>query len=366
MGSGHWEGLRGVAEAEGLDAVALVPGSSFRRLMGRSFHSHERPLAVILPRRGAPVAVVPALEGPDFAALDFPGAVFHWPDETGFADAFAAAARALPPVASIGVEGQVMRVFERDALAAAFPGARIRDAGAAIAALRLRKTAEELACLREAVRVSEAAFAATLPAIRAGMTEAEVASLLLGRLFAAGAEALAFHPIVAAGANSANPHAAARADYRIRPGDALLFDFGAAFRGWNADITRTVFVGHAAPEDRALYETVRAANAAGCAAVRPGIPAEAVHAATGAVLAASPFRDCIRHKTGHGLGLDIHEAPQVMAGSTTRLAPGMVFTVEPGLYREGRLGVRIEDDVAVTETGAELLTTLPRALLTVG
>lgn len=358
--------LGAIMAAHGLDAVALVPGSSFRRIFKADFHQNERPLMVIAPRAGEPVAVVPTLELGSFAVLGFAGAVLDWRDEAGYDAAFAAAGRALGRLRRIGVEGQRMRVFEAQALARAFPGAEIVDAQRPIAALRLRKGADEVVALRAAIAVSERALDATLAAVRVGMSEAEVESRLLRELFAAGAEALAFAPIVAAGDNAARPHAKARADYRIRAGDALLLDFGASAQGYNADITRTVFVGHAGDGDRALYAAVAAANAAGRAAARPGITAGELDDVVQQVLEASPFRALIRHKTGHGLGLDVHEEPYIMRGNPMPLEPGMVLTVEPGLYREGAIGVRIEDDVLITATGAESLTTFPRELRVVG
>jgi Xaa-Pro dipeptidase len=366
MTEDRYAALRAALTRADLDAAVLTPGSTFLALHGRSFHSHERPLAVIVPRQGAPVAVVPHLEAASFAGLGFPGEVFHWRDEEGFRGAFDRAARALSGIRRLGVEGQVMRVFERDALASALGNTELVDAQRLIAGLRLRKSADGVAKLRQAIRISEAALEATLVRVRSGQTEKEIEAMLLGELFAHGAEGLAFHPIVAAGSNSAQPHAQARPDYRVQAGDALLFDFGATVAGWCADITRTVFVGHAGEEDRALYETVLAANRAGCAAARPGLAAGALDDIVLRVLEASPFAGFMRHKTGHGLGLDVHEEPYIMRGNAQVLEAGMVFTVEPGLYRLGRIGVRIEDDVVVTDGGCEVLTTVPGELRVVG
>ena len=167
--------------------------------------------------------------------------------------------------------------------------------------------------------------------------------------FAAGAESLAFPPIVVAGAQSAEGHGHA-GDYQIRPGDTLLFDFGAAVGGYNADVTRTVFVGEPAAEARALYGTVYEANRIGRGFARPGISAGAVDDTVQTFLEKSPFVEGDLIKTGHGLGLDVHEAPQIMRGNDMVLEPGMVFTIEPGLYLAGRRGVRIEDDVVVTDS----------------
>ncbi|MBL8790367.1 MAG: M24 family metallopeptidase, partial [Rhizobiales bacterium] len=160
--------------------------------------------------------------------------------------------------------------------------------------------------------------------------------------------------------------ASARADYAIKRGDALLFDFGGRYRHFSADITRTFFVGEVSDHDRAFYDTVLAANSKGHEVSRPGITASDVDDAVCTVLEQSQFASFKRHKTGHGLGLDVHEAPQIMRGNQAKLEPGMVFTIEPGLYRDGETGVRIEDDVVVTENGIESLTSFPRELRIIG
>ncbi|MFZ1815436.1 MAG: Xaa-Pro peptidase family protein, partial [Rhizobiaceae bacterium] len=358
-----------VLAKHGLDAVALVPGSNFRRLFGRDFHLMERPLIVIVPATGEPVAIVPNLEMASFAMTDFPGPVFDWRDEEGYTQAFAKAGEALPHlhgVKNFGLEAQRMRVFEQMALAKAFPGTTFTDEHQAISSIRLIKTAEEIGHLKQAIRISEAALEATLQEVRVGQSEAEIENILTRQLFQHGAQGLAFEPIVAAGDNSAQPHAKAREDYRIKPGDALLFDFGASYRGFNADITRTFFVKEVSDFDRAFYETVLAANQRGREVTRPGITASDVDDNVQKVLERSQFAEFRRHKTGHGLGLDVHEAPQIMRGNHVELEPGMVFTVEPGLYRLGECGVRIEDDVVVGEDGYECLTHFSRELRLVG
>lgn len=361
--------LKPVLAANRLDAMAFVPGSNFRRLFKRDFHLMERPLMVIVPARGEPVAIVPNLEMASFSAIDFPGAIFDWRDETGYRDAFRKAGDALSHLAGskrFGLEAQRMRVFEQMALAEVFPATVFVDAHQAISSIRLIKTADEIALLKEAIRISEAALEATLQDVRVGQSETEIESILLRQLFAHGADGLSFEPIVAAGDNSAQPHAKARPDYRIKEGDALLIDFGASWRGYNADITRTFFVKQVSEFDRAFYETVLAANERGKAVTRAGITASEVDDSVQKVLESSQFAQFARHKTGHGLGLDVHEAPQIMRGNDTLLEQGMVFTVEPGLYRIGECGVRIEDDVVVTENGMECLTSFPRELRIVG
>ncbi|MCW3781278.1 M24 family metallopeptidase [Defluviimonas salinarum] len=358
---------RAIARDLGAEAVALVPGPNFERLYRAPFGTNERPLVVVIPVEGAPAAVVPNLELSSFAKLGFEGEVFDWRDQTGYADAFAALSRHLP-LRSIAVEGQVMRVFVHHALTTASPGIAVLDAEREISGLRLRKTDDEISAMTEAIRISEAALGETLDQVKPGMTEAAVERLLVAALFAHGADDQAFGALVAASDNSAHSHAHARADYEIRPGDALLLDFGAKKGGLCADITRTVFVGHATDEAQAVYDTVLRANLAGFAATRPGATAHDVDDAVISVLEASPYADRIRTKTGHGLGRDVHEAPYIMRGNSQTLEPGMVFTNEPGLYRTGPggFGVRIEDDVLVTESESRSLTTFPKELKVVG
>jgi len=358
-----------ILEQTGLDAVAFVPGPNFRRLFTRDFHLMERPLVIVIPSQGDPVAIVPNLEMTSFSAINFGGMVFDWRDEEGYMGAFEAAGKALPDLANesrIGLEAQRMRVFEQMALAKVFPGAQFVDAHQEISSLRLLKTSEEIAKLKRAIEISEQALEATLQEIRVGQSETEIESILLRQLFAHGADGLAFEPIVAAGDNSAQPHAKARPDYQIKRGDALLIDFGASWQGYNADITRTFFVQEVSDFDRAFYDTVLAANERGKAVAKAGVTASMVDDSVQKVLEASQFAEFRRHKTGHGLGLDVHEAPQIMRGNETKLVSGMVFTVEPGLYRIGECGVRIEDDVVVSDDGVECLTRFPRELRLVG
>ena len=345
----------------GVDAVAIVPGPNFTRMTGRSFHTSERPLVILIPPTGEPSAIVPNLELRSFDFVEFEGPVFDWRDQDGYAGAFAALAAHMP-LRRIAVEGQVMRVFVHHALMAAYPGLEIADAEAEISGLRLRKTDDEIAALERAIAISETALAELLAGLRPGLTEKEVGGRLTQLLFHHGAEDLSFHPIVAAAENSARPHASARADYALKAGDALLLDFGARWGGFAADITRTVFLGHASAEQEGVYATVLAANGAGHAATRAGVTAHDVDDAVISVLEASPYADRIRTKTGHGLGRDVHEAPYIMRGNHQVLEAGMVFTDEPGLYDVAKFGVRIEDVLLVTETGCRSLTGFPRDL----
>lgn len=353
-----------LAKSLGVDALALVPGPNFTRALGHSFMSHERPFVLVIPAEGDPAAIVPNLELGSWEQVGFSGAVFDWRDQDGYHSAFTALAAHMP-LRRLAVEGQVMRVFVHHALKQASPSLEIIDGEKAISGLRMIKTEADVAAMQAAIDLSERALHRVLETVEIGQSEKQIESRLIQALFAEGADDLAFTPIVAAGDNSARPHAHARDDYQIQSGDALLFDFGGRKHGFCADITRTVFVAEVSDEGRAVYETVLAANMAGLAVTRAGVTAHEIDDVVTGVLEASPFADRIRTKTGHGLGRDVHEAPYIMRGNAQELPAGTVYTNEPGLYQLGKFGVRIEDDVLVTSEGCRVLTRFPKELLIV-
>jgi Xaa-Pro dipeptidase len=351
-----------VAAKLGVDAVALVPGPNFTRVVEHSFMSHERPFLIVIPANAPAAALVPNLELGSWSLIGFSGPIFDWRDQTGYDDAFEGLLKHLN-IASLAVEGQVMRVFVHHAFMKAQPTLKIIDGEREISALRMLKSPSDIAAMRAAIEISERALHRTLGTVRLGQTEKEIEQMLVQMLFAEGADDLAFTPIVAAGDGSARPHAKARSDYQVKAGDALLVDFGARKDGFAADVTRTVFLDHVTDEGRAVYETVLRANLAGLAITRAGVTAHEIDDVVTAVLEASPFADRIRTKTGHGLGRDVHEAPYIMRGNHMALPAGTVYTNEPGLYEIGNFGVRIEDDVLITQDGCITLTQFPKDLM---
>jgi Xaa-Pro dipeptidase len=350
-----------VASDLGADAVALVPGPNFIRAVIYPFMSHERPFVLVVPAKGKPAALVPNLELRSWDLVGFEGAVFDWRDQDGYDTAFAALTEHLN-IKSLAVEGQVMRVFVHHAFLRARPSLRVLDAEREISALRMIKTPSDIEALKAAIAISERALERTLATVQLGQTEKEIEQRLIQALFAEGAEDQSFHPIVAAGDGSARPHAKARADYAVKAGDALLLDFGARKNGFAADITRTVFLGHATDEGQAVYDTVLRANLKGFEVTKAGVTAHQIDDAVTGVLEASPYADRIRTKTGHGLGRDVHEAPYIMRGNHMILPSGTVYTNEPGLYEIDNFGVRIEDDVLITQDGCTSLTQYPKEL----
>lgn len=349
-----------------IDFVALVPGPNLIYFTGLHMHLSERPTVVLVPaEQGArPVVVTPFFEVGKVVSGEAlrDAAVYSYRDGEPFQQAFDAAATAYDLAGKrIGVEPTQMRVLEWSLLSNA-AAVKQESALEIIAELRMRKDAAEVAAMRKATMVAETAFARLLEELRPGMTEKQAAVALLNHMLALGADGASFDALIQFGESASNPHGGS-GSRALKPGDFALFDFGALVDGYPCDITRTVCLGAPSEEMTRIYETVRAANAAGRAAVRPGVTAEEIDRVTRDVIERAGYGRYFTHRTGHGLGLEIHEPPYLWAGNTLRLEPGMTFTIEPGIYIPGLGGVRIEDDVVVTESGGESLTSFERSLI---
>jgi len=231
--------------------------------------------------------------------------------------------------------------------------------------LRERKDADELALIEAANGIAIRALERTLPQLRVGMTELQVAGVLEKSLRDEGSEGFPFESIVASGPRSALPHA--RSTSRtIEAGDFLLLDFGAETTGYCADVTRTFVMGRAAPEQRAVYEVVRAANETASHRVRAGMTGRDADAIARDYIEQRGYGDLFGHSLGHGLGLEVHEAPRLARTAEGALAEGAVVTIEPGIYRPGWGGVRIEDDVFLGPNGPKILTSFTHELIELG
>ena len=231
--------------------------------------------------------------------------------------------------------------------------------------LRERKDADELALIEAANGIATRALSRTVPQVRVGMTELEVAGVLEKALRDEGSEGFPFPSIVASGPRSALPHA--RSTSRaIEPGDFLLLDFGAETRGYCADVTRTFVVGRAGTEQREIYDIVRTANETAAQRVRAGMTGKDADAIAREYIQQRGYGDLFGHSLGHGLGLEVHEAPRLARTADGALAEGAVVTIEPGIYRPGWGGVRIEDDVFLGPTGPQILTSFTRELIELG
>lgn len=260
-----------------------------------------------------------------------------------------------PGVETVGFEAQAVSVADVEQFTAAAAGVRLRPVSELVERCRVRKDPDEVEAIRRAAALATEALEATLATVRVGQSEREVAARLELELRCRGSEWHPFPTIVASGPRTALPHA--RTSGRgIAPGDLLLLDFGAQVDGYCADITRTVVVGQRADErQRAVYELVREAQGQARRTIRAGMTGREVDAVARSLIEVRGFGEAFGHSLGHGVGLEVHEAPRVSRTNTDRLPDGAVVTLEPGIYLPGWGGVRIEDDVCLRADGAELL-----------
>jgi Xaa-Pro aminopeptidase len=266
---------------------------------------------------------------------------------------------------TMGIEAEHLTLAERRRLAEALPsGVRLKETSSIVERDRMVKDGDELDRIRAAVALGAKLFDRALEVLRPGVKETDVAGEMEFAARRGGAEEMSFPTIIASGARSALPHGRA-SDQTIAPGGFVVCDFGVILSGYCSDQTRTVWVGAVSEEACRAYEAVKEAQQAAIDAVRPGVAVGEVDAAARKVLRKAGLGRFFTHSTGHGVGLEIHEAPRVANGQPQILQPGMVITIEPGVYFPGKWGVRIEDMVAVTAGGCEVLTPTSKKFLAV-
>ena len=269
---------------------------------------------------------------------------------------------ALDGRARVGLEAHGVTWAQQRAYERALPGCELVATDAVVESVRRRKEPGEVARIRAACAIADDALAELLPTLADGPTETEFALALEFGMRRRGASAVSFEPIVAAGPNGSRPHARP-SDRRVARGELVVIDFGCIVDGYCSDMTRTVSVGDPSPDAVHVWETVLAAQAAGRDAVAPGVGLADIDGAARAVIDAAGFGEAFSHGTGHGVGLEIHEAPRVARTAAGTVQPGDVVTVEPGVYLPGVGGVRIEDTLVVTADAAEALTEFPKFLV---
>ncbi|MFB6219588.1 MAG: M24 family metallopeptidase [Halobacteriaceae archaeon] len=340
------------------EAVVLFPGPNLYYLTGFWAEPGERHLLLFLPARGDPAAVVPALYAEQLRET-WVDDVRVWEDGEDPLDAVESVLAGLAPDRLL-VDPTMHARFTLDLRDATDAAMGLADE--VLADLRVRKDDAELDALRTAAAVADdvAREVRGLGAAAVGMTERELAARIERELADRGGEEPAFETVVAAGPNGSRPHHG-HGDRTIRAGDPVVLDFGTRVDHYPSDQTRTVVFDGDPPEGfGAAFEAVRAAQEAAVEAVEPGVAAGDIDRAARAVLEERGFADEFLHRTGHGVGLDVHEAPYIAPGNDRTVETGMVFSVEPGVYREGEFGVRVEDLVAVTADGCERLNSSTR------
>ena len=333
----------------GLDTLILTPGAAMQYLTGFS-EPGSRFLALIVPDDQPWLFVVPSLNAGQARANPAGVADIRvWDDGPGWEPVLMPLAKELMlDIGIVGIDDDMPARFVLK-LQEMMPTALFRPASMALALLRSRKDALELASLQRAAEATDALISVAYAACQVGASEREAASAI-EQAIAQGGNADSFAPIVGAGVNGASPHHSTGTT-KVKSGDVVILDFGAMTDGYHGDITRTVAVGAASDEAQRVYAVVHQAYTAGVNAVQPGATAHDVDAAARQVIADAGYGEFFIHRTGHGIGLDDHETPYMMAGNYTKLLPGHCFSVEPGIYLPGKFGVRLENIVAVSDDG---------------
>jgi Xaa-Pro aminopeptidase len=348
--------------------VILNPGPTLTHLTGLRFHLMERPVVLLFAKDQVPAIVLPELELQKVASLPYDLQVFAYPENPAeWGNVFQKATRALQLDGKrIGVEPRQLRLLEFRYVRDGAPEADYPDASQVLSELRLRKDKAEVEAMRKAVKIAQDALEATIPSFKIDMTEKALAAELVTQLLKHGSDPeIPFAPIVSAGPNAANPHASP-SERKLQAGDLLVVDWGAAYEGYISDLTRTFAVGEVDKEYIQIHKIVQEANAAGRAAAGPGVPCANVDKAAREVIERSGYGEYFTHRTGHGIGMEGHEEPYMRGDNMQLLEPGMAFTVEPGIYLPNRNGVRIEDNVVITEFGVDVLSDMPREIRIVG
>jgi Xaa-Pro aminopeptidase len=346
-------------EAAGIDCFLAHDPITMGYLHGFHEGAGERFLTLAISKGGEVRMICPALSESQARRAGMQNVV-SWKDGEDPAALFESLAREWNLESGIIAVDATMPARLLLQLQGILPAALFRNGEDFASALMSRKSAEELEHMRVAGRMADEAFAAVAPQVKAGMTERHVARMLLDAMAKLGGQP--DFAIVATGKGAAEPHHISD-DTLLRRGDVVIMDFGCSYEGYKSDITRTVAIGEASDKAKKVYETVYRAHMAGRKHIRPGVPAEDVDQAARQVIDEAGYGPYFFHRLGHGIGMQIHEAPNIVAGNTHPLEPGNCFSIEPGIYIEGELGVRIENIVACTEDGHESMNVDPSPTL---
>jgi Xaa-Pro dipeptidase len=353
------ERLVDVLTQEKLDCLMIGPSADMEYLVGLKPVADERFKALCVAQNGKHFTIAPKLCREEFeneVAPDIP--VYVWGDEESPAPAVDKAFKEHGTANSVMALNDGIRAIDIIETASRYNLELVRGE-ALVARLRQVKNPEEVSCQKAVGKLADEVLYELEGYIRPGLTERDIQIRLRDAFEKRGGERVTW--VIGSGPNGALPHNT-RSDRIVEEHDIVVVDFGASYRGYRSDTTRTFVVGEPTDEQRHVYETVLAAHLAGEAAARPGVRACDVDRAARAVIEDAGYGQYFTHRTGHGIGIVVHELPNISASNTTVLEAGMTFSIEPGIYLPGKFGVRIENCVVVTEKGAEAFTHYPREL----
>jgi Xaa-Pro dipeptidase len=364
MTQSRYDHLQNLMAENQLDMLVLNPGPTLTYLTGLQFHLFERPTLLWI-KPGKPSALIlPELEVGKAKSSLIPLKLFPFSDDPStWQSVFQQAADFIQPGDHIiGMEPNRLRMLEYQYLQQAAPHVKVVSATEILTLLRAQKDAEEIANIHQAVRIAELAFLEFIKNIHPGITERQAAAELSIQLLRAGSDGkLPFEPIIGSGPNSADPHAFP-SDRKLTAGDLVVVDWGAFYKGYCSDLTRVLVLPPVPETFYQIHQIAVQANETGRATAKPGIACSLPNQAAHDLIQQKGYGEYFTHRVGHGIGMEEHEPPYLNATNTELFQPGMVFTIEPGIYLPGQGGVRIEDDVVITQHGAETLSTLSRDL----
>jgi len=344
-----------------IDLLVFAPGPNMYYLSGFLEEPGERLFMLTVPQSDDPFFIVPELYEEHVRRFSWVEQLFSWKDSQDARTVLSAAIKEwLPSRPSIGIDSRMWSRFLLILLAIA-PEARYEDASTVMSRLRLRKSAREIELLEKSAEIADAVFLETLKKCGQGVSENQIAAEIVYELRRSGADSIAFEPVVASGPNAALPHYRS-GDRKLMRGDLVVLDFGCLYRGYNSDITRTVAIGDCDADRKQTYSVVRSAQEQAVQGAIEGIEAQSVDELAREIIKKAGWGPFFIHRTGHGIGLEIHEEPYIVAGNSMKLAEGMTFSVEPGIYVPGQYGVRIEDIIVIEAGRARRLNKCTRDL----
>lgn len=345
-----------------IDAAFITNPDNVFYVSGFKSNPHERLLGVMVFKDAEPFLICPKMEMPDAKNAGWDGEIVgHADTEDAMELLHRTASGRVETVKKMTIEKSHMTVDRYEVLAKLFDGAEFIALDNKINSMRVVKDEAELQILREAAELADYAIEVGARTLREGITEIEVMTEIELALKKRGVTHMSFDTTVLSGPKAASPHGKT-GDRKIQKGDLVLFDLGVVHKGYCSDITRTLAFGEPNEEQKEVYNVVLQAELAAVDAVKPGVTAAQLDQTSRQVIEDAGYGQFFTHRLGHGLGVSVHEFPSLHGANHMAMEAGMVFTIEPGIYVPGKVGVRIEDDVAVTENGVEVLTKYPKEL----